>query len=46
MKVLSMFIMVMGDTLKVKQLVALLAVMSDKRTEASISQRLPTHAKY
>ena len=45
MKVLSVFVMVMGDTLKVKQFVVLLVLMSHKRTKACKGQRLPAHAK-
>jgi hypothetical protein len=45
MKVISMVIMVMGNTLKVKQLVLLLLFVRYKRTKAREGQRLPAHAK-
>ncbi len=45
MKILSMFIMVMGNTLKVKQFVLFLLFMRHKRTKACEGQRLPAHAK-
>ncbi|WP_350295268.1 hypothetical protein [Limnohabitans sp. Rim8] len=45
MKVIGMIIMVMGDTLEVKQLMLLLLFMRPKRTKASKGQRLPAHAK-
>ena len=45
MKVISMVIMVMGNTLKVKQLVLLLIFVRYKRTKAREGQRLPAHAK-
>ena len=45
MEVFRMTIMVMGNTLEVKQLMLLLLFMRHKRTKASKGQRLPAHAK-
>ncbi len=45
MKVIRMIIMVMGNTLEVKQFVLLLLFMRHKRTKACKGQRLPAHAK-
>ena len=45
MKALSVFVMVMGDALEVKQFVMFLVFMSRKRTKACRGQRLPAHAK-
>ena len=45
MKVIGMVIMVMGNTLEVKQLMLCMLFMRHKRTKASKGQRLPAHAK-
>ena len=45
MKVIRMIIMVMGNTLEVKQLMLCMLFMRHKRTKASKGQRLPAHAK-
>ncbi len=45
MRVPSVFVMVVGDALEVKQFVMLLVFMSHKRTKACKGQRLPAHAK-
>ena len=45
MKVIRMIIMVVGNTLEVKQFVLLLLFMRHKRTKACKGQRLPAHAK-
>ena len=45
MKVIRMIIMVMGNTLKVQQLVLFLLFMRHKRTKTCEGQRLPAHAK-
>ena len=45
MKVLRMVIMVMGNTLKVEQLMLFMLFMRHKRIKACKGQRLPAHAK-
>jgi hypothetical protein len=45
MKVISMIIMVMGNTLKVQHLVLFLLFMRHKHAKACEGQRLPAHAK-
>ena len=45
MKVIRMIIMVMGNALKVQQLVLFLLFMRHKRTKTCEGQRLPAHAK-
>ena len=45
MKVFSVFVMVVGNALEVKQLMLFLLFMRHKRTKACEGQRLPAHAK-
>ena len=45
MKVLSVFVMVVGNTLEVKQLMLLLLFMRHKCTKSCKDQRLPAHAQ-
>ena len=45
MKVIGMIIMVMGDTLEVKQLMLCMLLMRHQRAKACKGQRLPAHAK-
>ena len=45
MKVLSVFVMVMGYTLEVKQLMLFLLFVHYKHPKACEGQRLPAHAK-
>ena len=45
MKVFSVFVMVMGYALEVKQLVLFLLFVHDKYPKACEGQRLPAHAK-
>ena len=45
MKVLSVFVMVVSNSLEVEQLMLCMLFMRHKRTKASKGQRLPAHAK-
>ncbi len=44
MKVFGVVVMMMGNTLEVKQLVLLLLFVGHNRTETCKGQRLPAHA--
>lgn len=45
MKAIAMFIVMVGDALKMQEFVLFLIFMSHKRTEACKSQRLPAQAQ-
>ncbi len=45
MKVFGVVVMMMSNTLEVKQLVLLLLFLGHKRTSSRKGQRLPAHAK-